>query len=673
VRQRTKQQLTSSTELGKAILNAHLAILDDVLLAQRLAEYVSRGKSAGYAIVESGKYFTASLRQSANEYLRERAADIEGILLQIMEEFYGSTVPENIAQEKLQEDTILVAETLGPQQLLALNCQHLKGIVLENSGATSHAVLVAQSLGIPTVVGVRNACALFSGVSDAVVDGLRGFVISPVTPAIERFYERELEVYSQRQALFATRASAPALTRDHEHLEIAANASSLEEVVIAVQNGAEGIGLFRTEIGLLQQKEFPSEQHLFSIYADVVRGARGYPVLFRTLDVGGDKKVPFLELPTENNPFLGYRGVRIYSEHRDFLHTQLRAILRASVYGRVQIMAPMVSTLDEIRAFHAEVAEATENLQGRNIEVAEHIPVGIMIEVPSAAFILDQLCSEVDFFSIGTNDLAQYFLAVDRENFKVAPLFNVVHPGFIRLLRTIVTEVHKFGKWVGMCGDMAAEPRNMPLLLGLGLDEISVPAQKIPELKDALRGLLPKQCEELVDRLSGRRESHEVQTLLESFQAAGSAPLLLSEDMIELKSESRSKEEAIQELVDLLYVGSRCNDRQELEEAVWAREAVYSTGLGFGFATPHCKSDAVKSNSIGVLKLKDAVDWGAADQEPVRMVILIAMREQSSASDHMQVFSELARKLMNEEFRERLLSFDGVAAMARYLREELSL
>jgi multiphosphoryl transfer protein len=672
IRERIKSKSNNSTELGRAMLNAHLAILDDPLLWEHLTEQVSRGKSAGYAVVESGKYFSGLLRQSENEYLRERAADVEEILVQIMEELYGPAAQENVLQESLAQPSILVTESLGPQQLLAQNPRWLKGIVIEESGATSHALLLARSLAVPAVVGVPNARVLLSAASEAIIDGHRGLVITPVTAAVEEFYQRESKVHSQRQIWLAKSASSSAITQDNQRLEVAANAASLEDVIMAFENGAEGIGLFRTEIAFLQQQEAPSEEHLFSFYADVVRAAKGRPVLFRTLDVGGDKRVPFLDLPRENNPFLGYRGARIYGEHRDLLQMQLRAMLRASVYGRIQIMAPMISSLHEVRAFKRELAEAREYLQHRKIEVAQDIPIGIMIEVPSAAFILDQLCSEVDFFSIGTNDLAQYFLAVDRENFKVAPLFDVLHPGFIRLLQTIVAEIHKSGKWVGVCGDMAAERRNLPVLLGLGLDEISVPPHSIPDLKDAVRGCSVNACKELVVQISTARDSQEIQLLLESVRSKNSALPLLSEYLIKLESDSITKEQAIQELVDAFYIASRCNDRQQLEDAVWAREEVYSTGLGFGFATPHCKTDAVTANSIGVLKLKRPIDWGAADHEPVRMVILIAMRELNSANNHMQVFSELARKLMNEDFRERLLTFHDASAMRDYLCAELS-
>jgi fructose-specific PTS system IIA-like component len=671
VRERIKGKIDNSSELGSAMLQAHMAILDDVLLGQRIEEQVSRGKSAGSAIVESGAYFNGILRQSQNEYLRERAADLNEILAQIMEQLYGATAQNNTFQDDLFEPSIVVAETLGPHQLLDLNANWLKGIVVEHSGVTSHALLLARSLGIAAVVGVPNAYVLLSGASEAVVDGYRGLVITPVTPEVEQFYQRELNVHSQRQSFLVAGASSSAVTQDNQRIEVGANASSAEEVKMGLENGAEGIGLFRSEIALLEQKEIPSEEHLASFYADVVRAAKSRPVLFRTLDVGGDKKLPFLDLPRESNPFLGYRGVRIYEEHRELLQMQLRAMLRASMHGRIQIMPPMISSLHELRAFKREVAEAKQHLRGKNIAVAEHIAVGMMIEVPSAAFILDQLCSEADFFSIGTNDLAQYFLAVDRENFKVAPLFDVLHPGFIRLLKTIVSEIHKRGKWVGMCGDMAADRRNLPVLLGLGLDELSVPPNSVPELKNGVRGLSTIAGRELVDRISIANDAHEIAALLKSAQPNASALPLVSEDLIKLESDSTTKDEAIQELADAFYIASRCSDRQQLEDAVWAREEVYSTGLGFGFAAPHCKTDAVAANSIGVLKLKRAIDWGAADHEPVRMVILIAMRV-NSANEHMQVLSELARKLMNEDFRERLLTFRDASAMRDYLCGELS-
>jgi len=673
VRDRIREKISNSDPLGNAVLRADLAMVDDVLLAQRIAEQVSRGKSAAYAVVESGGFFAGLLRSSGSEYLRERAADLEEISVQILEELYGADAPKTLVQKPLQEPSIVVAETLGPQQLLAFDRRWLKAIVIEHSGATSHALILARSLGIPAIVGVKNACAVLSTAEEAVVDANRGFIVAQISPAVERYYEREQRVSQQRHGLPATNAGLAALTKDGKSLEVGANASSADEVNLAFQNGADGIGLFRTEMSFLERKQSPSEEEQFAIYAQAARLSTGRPLIIRTLDVGGDKTVEYLKLPRDNNPFLGYRGARIYAEHGDLLQTQLRAILRASVYGRIQVIAPMISCLEEIRAFKAEITKAQQYLDCRNIPFHRDIPVGIMIEVPSVAFILDQLCSEVDFFSIGTNDLAQYFFAVDRDNSRVAALCNVLHPGFIRLLKRMVDEIHRAGKWVGMCGEMAGEVRQLPLLLGLGLDEISVPVGNIPELKRAVRHFSLDDCKRFVSEITACRERAEIEALVESAQRRSSTLPLLREDLILLDSDSRTKEEAIQELVNTFYIAARTHDRQQLEEAVWAREAVYSTGLGYGFAAPHCKTDAVSANSIGVLRLKNPIDWGAADHEPVRMVILIAMRELQTANGHMQVFSELARKLMNEEFREGLLALQDAPKMMQYLGEQLAL
>jgi fructose-specific phosphotransferase system IIA component len=355
------------------------------------------------------------------------------------------------------------------------------------------------------------------------------------------------------------------------------------------------------------------------------------------------------------------------------LQAQLRAILRASVMGKVQIMVPMISSLEEVLQFKAEISQAKQNLERKGIAFQPDVKIGIMIEVPSAGFILDQLCTEVDFFSLGTNDLNQYFLAADRNSPKIAELSNVLHPGFLRFLRQIVREIHEAGKWVGMCGEMAAEVRNLPLLIGLGLDEISLPAAGIPAVKRAISQLSAADCERVFADLIACREIEEVENLLRRAQPSRSAQPLLSEELVLLNSESRSKQEAMQEIVDAFYIAGRTEDRQRLEEALWSREAVYSTGLGYGFAAPHCKTEAVIADSIGVLKLKQPIDWGSVDREPVNVIILIAMREPQIANRHMQVFSKLARKLMNEDFREHLLAIGNAHDMATFLAQQLEI
>jgi phosphoenolpyruvate-protein phosphotransferase len=671
VRGRIQEKLAhpqSPTET--AVLQADLAIASDVSLAQKLAEHVSQGKSAGEAIMAAGEYFINLLRHSESEYIRERALDIEEICLHLLQEIYG--VDLKTAAIELREPSVVLAETLAPQQLLGLDRQWLKALVLEHSGATSHVVILARSLGIPTLVGVKNARSVLQPGQEVVVDAMRGFIVPQSSPAVQKFYEREQKTLELRRELLPAQTTGPAITTDGKTLEVAANASSYEEVALAFEKGADGIGLFRTEMAYLQRQRPPSEEEQFAVYAEAARAAAGRPVIMRTFDLGGDKAVPYLNLPAEDNPFLGYRGVRIYAEHHELLQAQLRAILRASAYGQVRVMAPMISSLDEVLQFKAAIAEAKQELVRKGIAFQSDVQIGIMIEVPSSAFILDQLCAEVDFFSLGTNDLNQYFLAADRDNPKTADLSDVLHPGFLRFLKRIVDEIHSAGKWVGMCGEMASEIRHLPLLVGLGLDEISLPAAGIPAVKRVVSRLSAAECEQALADILACRDKSEIDELLERAQPPRSAQPLLSKELVLLGSQSKDKEEAMQEIVDAFYIAGRTEDRQRLEEALWSREAVYATGLGYGFAAPHCKSDAVLADSIGVLRLNQAIDWGSVDTKPVNMIILIAMRE-SQNSRHMKVFSKLARKLMNDEFRGHLLAVENAHEMATFLAQQLEI
>jgi phosphoenolpyruvate-protein phosphotransferase len=672
VRTRIREKLThrnSPTET--AVLEADLAIASDVSLDEKLMEHVAQGKSAGQAVMQAGRFFIELLRQSESEYIRERALDIEEICLQLLEELYG--VDFQTAAVELHEPSVVVAETLAPQQLLSLDRRWLKALVLEYSGATSHAVILARSLGIPTLVGVKSARLTLMAGQEVVVDAIRGFVVTQVTPAVQAFYKREQRTLALREEFLPVQTTGPAITRDGRTLEVAANASSFEELSLAFENGADGIGLFRTEAAFLRRDRAPSEDEQFVIYKEAALAATGRPVIIRTFDLGGDKAAPYLDLPAEDNPFLGYRGVRIYAEHRELLQAQLRAILRASAFGQVQIMAPMIASLEEVLQFKAAISEAKQDLARKGIAFRSDIRIGIMIEVPAAGFILDQLCAEVDFFSLGTNDLNQYFLAADRDNPKTAELSNVLHPGFLRFLRKIVAEIHEAGKWVGMCGEMAAEMQHLTLLVGLGLDEVSLPAAGIPAVKRAISQLSSADCGQVLAAAVACREKAEIEDLLERTQPLRSAQPLLSKELVLLGSESKNKEEAMQEIVDAFYIAGRTEDRQRLEEALWSREAVYSTGLGYGFAIPHCKTEAVTADSVGVLKLTQPIDWGSVDSEPVSMIILMAVREPQIANRHLQVLSELAKKIMNEEFRGHLLAVENAHDMATYLAQQLEI
>ena len=672
VRERLRNMLARSMSPAETgVLKAHLAIVNDVSFSDRIGDLILAGRSAGQAVVESTRSFVSVLQQSESAYIRDRAADLQEISLRLLEEMYGSRFAAPAME--LKEPSVVVAETLAPQQFLSLKREWLKGLVLEYAGTTSHTVILARSLGIPAVVGVKDAPVLLASEHEIVVDANRGLVIPNGTDAVQRFYVRESWVQQGRRNAFARDGFGPAASSDGRRLEVAANVASSEEAMMAFANGAESIGLFRTEMLFIGRDHAPSEDEQFAIYREAARAAGQRPVIIRTIDIGGDKPVPHLNLPAEANPYLGYRGMRIYVEHADLFRSQLRAILRASAFGRVQLMAPMVCTLEEVLWLKSQIAELKTELQSQNIAFDAGIPVGIMIEVPSVAFILDQLCTEVDFFSIGTNDLNQYFLAVDRDNSRVASLSSVHHPSFLRFLKYIVDGVHARGKWIGMCGEMAGDLRNVPILLGLGLDEISASASQIPVLKQRIAALSTRDCERSLSQMLECISAKEVETLLQDVAPRSPTRSLLDRSLVIVNGESRTKEEAIRELIDSLYISGRTDDPDRLEDVVWAREAAYSTGLGHGFAIPHCRSDAIRTNSVAVAKLAQPLEWGSLDGKPVSMVILLAVRESDANNSHMQVLAKLARKLMNENFRNNLMVLNASADILDYLSRELAI
>jgi len=671
VRERIKAMLARSVSPAEAgVLKAHLAILEDISLSDKIGELLAQGRSAGQALAESAQFFMSILQKSESSYIRDRAVDIQEICLRLLEEIYGPKF--TAASVELKQPSIIVAETMAPQQLLGMDRQWLRGLVLEYAGRTSHAVILARSLGIPTVVGVKDAPVLLSGERELVVDANRGLVLPNGTAAVRRFYDGEQQAIEKRNAALTRNKFRPAVTLDGLRMEVAANVSSAEEVAAACAQGAEGIGLFRTEMLFIGHDRAPSEDEQFEIYKRAAQLADQRPVIIRTIDIGGDKPVPHLNLPAESNPFLGYRGMRIYAEHRELFRTQLRAILRASAFGKLQTMAPMVSTIEEVQWLKDQLAQSQNELTNQGISFDPAMPVGIMIEVPSVAFILDQLCAEVDFFSIGTNDLNQYFLAVDRDNAKVAALSSVRHPSFLRFLKHIVDGVHANGKWIGMCGEMAGDVRNLAILVGLGLDEISASASQVPALKDRISQLSARSCEELLARIMACTQAEQVNKLLADDHRDTSQSLLDS-SLVIVESDSRSKEEAIRELIDSLFIAGRTENPDRLEDVVWAREAAYSTGLGHGFAIPHCRSDLINANSIAVLKLRRPIEWNSLDGKPVQMVVLLAVHESDANNSHMKVLAKLARKLMNEEFRDRLMKLSDSGRILSYLSRELEI
>lgn len=662
IRKKLAGEISSSE---RAILEAHLAILGDASLTNGVLGKIAGGSPASQAILETTEFYSGLLQKAESHYIRERADDLHEIGHEILYEIYGAKLQRKPA---LTGPSVVVAEKLTPQQLLDLDRTRIRALVMESGGTTSHAVILARSLAIPTLIGVKNLPQLISPGQEVIVDANRGVVIPKLTPTVRRYYERELITQRKRQAALVRDAMAPAITVDGQVIEVAANLSSPEELEPAFSNGADGIGLFRTEM-LFAKEHPPSEDEQFEIYAQAARAARGRPVVLRIFDIGADKPAPYLKLPAEDNPFLGFRGVRLYEQHQELVQAQMRAILRASAFGRVHILVPMVATREEIVWVRAQLAQAQRELTDRQISFDPAMPVGIMVEVPSAAFMLDQLCEEVDFFSVGTNDLVQYFFAADRGNSRVAHLSNVRHPAFLRFLQQIVDQAHKQGKRIGMCGEMAGDILHLPLLLGLGLDGISATSGEIPILKEHISRLSASDCRSLLSNALQCKNTAEVDSLLAAGTLGSTQSSLIHQDLVILNSKSESKEEAIREIVNAFYVEARTNDPDRLEEAVWTREEVYSTGLGHGFAIPHCKSDAVTTESIGVLKLSKPVEWSALDGQPVHTVILLAARESNANGRHMQVFSQLARKLMSEKFRSQLDQAEDAEAVLGYLEE----
>jgi phosphoenolpyruvate-protein phosphotransferase len=662
-------QAMPGTAAQKAVIKAQLSIAGDISLADKLAERIALGRSAGQAVVEAEKFFLDLFQQAESTYIHERALDLQDVLQQLLHEIYGPEFQGGIAE--LGGPSVAIAETLSPQQLLSLDRRWLRAVVLESASTTAHAVILAHSLGIPTLVGVKDALRQLVPGQEVVVDANRGFVVSGSNSAVARFYTHEIDMLQRRRHILARGIANPVTTIDGRKMEVAANVASAEELAPAFEQGADGIGLFRTEMLFMGRESSPTEEEQVAIYMEAARLAGGRSIIIRTLDTGGDKPVPQLSPPRESNPFLGYRGVRIYPDFRDLVRTQVRAILRASAFGRIQMMVPMVCTVEEVLWVKALIRQVQNELAAENIPFNPAMPLGVMIETPSAAFILNELCAELDFFSIGTNDLSQYFFAADRGNDRVAGLSRPRRPAFLRLLGQIVKQVQAAGKWIGMCGEMTADPGNLSLLVGLGLDEISVPASQVPELKQKLRRLSAQSCEELLSQATACVHVEDVDDLLrESHFAHGTQPLLTPE-LVVVDDESENKEAAIREMVEAFYLTGRTDDPQFVEEAVWSRETISSTGLGYGFAIPHCKTDAVLADSIGILKLKQPIAWGSLDDQPVQMVILLAVRESQANGRHLQILSQLARKLMDEDFRIRLLALQDAHAVVSHLSREL--
>ncbi len=651
------------------IIATHRSVARDPEFRQWLVTDIRRRRtSAAGAIAAAERHFSDVLVATGSAILRDRALDVRDVCAALARQLYGGQVGGSVT--RLDADSICVAHSLTPGEFLSLGRTFLKGVALASGSATSHTAILARSFGVPMVTGVAGVDAVRPAGTVTIVDAELGALVTDPDQAVWRYYDLELARLAERRTRAIAVAAGAAETADGLRIEVAANIASAEDADPAFAAGAEAIGLFRTELLFADRPEAPTEDEQFDQYRAVLASAGDRSVLVRTFDVGGDKPLPYLRLPAEENPFLGYRGVRLYSEYDALFRAQVRAIVRASAAGRLGMMLPMISRLEEVRAVRAVVREEQARCSAEGVPFDERLQIGAMIEVPSAAFMISELAADLDFFSVGSNDLLQYFAAADRSNRQVAGLYDPMAPSFLRLLAKIVSDVHRANRWVGLCGEMAADVKALPLLVGLGFDELSLAPPGIPAAKAAVHRLSAEACRDLLERALACPTSREVEALVRSAECWYPEPLI-EPGLVDLDADCRSREEAVKAVVDRVYVVGRTDEPRAIEDAVWEREAVYSTGFGYGFAIPHCKTNHLRSNSLAIVRLRQPVDWNALDGEPVGCVLLLAMREADHDKAHMKVMATLARQLMHEEFRERLAREPDSKALCSFLLDRI--
>ncbi|MDK9605539.1 phosphoenolpyruvate--protein phosphotransferase [Lelliottia wanjuensis] len=657
-----------SDSTASAILEAHRSLATDTSLRQHLLAGVNQGLSSAQAIIATANHFCAEFSRSSSSYLQERVLDVRDVCYQLLQQIYGEQ--RFPAPGQLTQPSVCLAEDLTPGQFLELDKTLLKGLLLKSGGTTSHTVILARSFNIPTLVGVDSDSLLSWRDQPVFIDGNAGAVVVNASPAVARYYQQEQAVQKALREQQSVWLDREARTADGLRIEIAANIAHSAEAQAAFGNGAEGVGLFRTEMLYMDRASAPCENELYNIFCQALESANGRSIIVRTMDIGGDKPVEYLNIPAENNPFLGYRAVRIYEEYAALFTTQLRAILRASAHGSLKIMIPMISSMEEILWVKEKLAEAKKQLRAEHIPFEEKIPLGIMLEVPSVMFIIDQCCEEIDFFSIGSNDLTQYLLAVDRDNAKVTRHYNSLNPAFLRALDFAVQAVHRQGKWIGLCGELGAKGSVLPLLVGLGLDELSMGSPSIAATKARLAQLDSRACRQLLNQAMACRTSLEVEHLLAQFRMNQQDTPLVTPRCISLDNDWSSKEEVMKGMTDKLLLAGRCRYPRKLEADLWAREAVFSTGLGFSFAIPHSKSEHIEQSTISVARLKAPVQWG---DEEAQFIIMLTLNKHAAGDQHMRIFSRLARRIMHEDFRNALVNASSEEAIAALLQRELEL
>jgi phosphotransferase system enzyme I (PtsI) len=495
------------------ILDSHRMIVTDEMARKDTIRHIRESRlNAAYAFATVINKVLTSFEHMKDQYLRERSEDIRDVKRRVVRNLLGQKV-EGLSN--LRKKAIVVAKNLTPSDTATLEKKYVLAFVTDAGGSTSHAAIIARSLGIPAVVGLENLSQKVKPYDKLIVDGITGQVVVHPTRDTVKMFEEAREKFQEMEKELLTLRDYPAVTLDGHTIELSGNIEIAEEVEDIISHGAKGVGLFRTEYFFITRKSLPSEEEQYRYYSAVVKKLNPDPVLIRTLDVGGDKIAQWASVSQEANPFMGWRGIRFTLSRKDIFRTQLRAIFRAAAHGNVRVMFPMISVMEEVRLAKEICEEVQADLKSERYQIGSNVEIGIMIETPSAVAIADKLAREVDFFSIGTNDLIQYSLAVDRGNSRISYLYNDLHPSILRFIHDTVSAAHKRGIWVGVCGEMPGSVYGALLSLGLGLDEFSASSYLIPEIKKIIRSVTFDEARTLVRKALKLSTAGEVKQLLD--------------------------------------------------------------------------------------------------------------------------------------------------------------
>ena len=498
----------------KEIMQAYLMILQDPSLIQETIKIIEQDKcNSAYAVENGLNQIIKTFEEMDDPYMAARSRDIEDMKKRILAKLLKI---EEIDLSKLPENTILVAKELSTSDTAKMNLKNISGIITEIGGVNSHMAIIARTNEIPAIVGIKHIFENIKGNDFIALNGATGEIfLNPTQEKIKELTKNQENIKQEKQELEKYK-NKKAITKDGHQVELLANIGGPQDIQIVIDNTAEGVGLLRSEFLYMDAKDFPSEEEQFEAYKKIAESLENKRLVIRTLDIGGDKDLKYMKLPKEENPFLGYRAIRIYLDNVDLFKVQLRAILRASSYGNVAIMLPMISSIEELRKSKEIIEEVKEELKEKNIKFNENIEVGIMIEIPSSAVMADEFAKECDFFSIGTNDLIQYTIAVERGNEKLANLYSHFNPAVIRLIKSAIDGAHKNGILCGMCGEAAGDVKFIPLLVGLGLDEFSMNANKILKARKLITDLSFEECKQLANKVLQLDSTEGVKRILDT-------------------------------------------------------------------------------------------------------------------------------------------------------------